>query len=45
MTGFLASVQSIAEARTAFQEGADIIDLKAPSRGALGAVSFAAMRE
>ncbi len=45
MTGFLASVQSIAEARTAFQEGADIIDLKAPARGALGAVSFATMRE
>ena len=44
MTGFLASVQSIAEARTAFQEGADIIDLKAPARGALGAVSFATMR-
>ena len=45
MTGFLASVQTIAEARTAFQEGADIIDLKAPARGALGAVSFATMRE
>jgi len=45
MTGFLASVQSIAEARIAFQEGADIIDLKAPARGALGAVSFATMRE
>jgi dihydroneopterin aldolase len=38
MTLFLASVRSVAEAETALAAGADIIDLKDPARGALGAV-------
>lgn len=52
MTGFLASVRSLEEARTVAEAGADIIDLKAPDRGSLGALSLeeialvtAAMRE
>lgn len=36
MTGLLASVKSIDEARIAFAGGADIIDLKNPAAGALG---------
>jgi uncharacterized protein (UPF0264 family) len=38
MTGILASVTSIAEARIALEAGADIIDLKNPAQGALGAL-------
>ncbi|MGH8611215.1 MAG: (5-formylfuran-3-yl)methyl phosphate synthase [Gammaproteobacteria bacterium] len=39
MTAFLASVQSLEEARTMLEHGADVIDLKQPATGALGAVS------
>lgn len=39
MTGFLASVSTLQEAQTALYGGADIIDLKEPAHGALGAVS------
>ena len=38
MTGFLASVSSFDEARLVRAIGADIIDLKNPNKGALGAV-------
>jgi uncharacterized protein (UPF0264 family) len=38
MTQFLASVRDVSEAAIALAGGADIIDLKEPSRGALGAV-------
>ena len=38
MTQFLASVTSVEEAQLAFSCGADIIDCKDPSRGALGAL-------
>lgn len=37
MTGFLASVATLDEMETARRGGADIVDLKDPSRGALGA--------
>jgi (5-formylfuran-3-yl)methyl phosphate synthase len=40
MTLFLASVRNAAEAEMALACGADVIDLKDPSRGALGAVSL-----
>jgi uncharacterized protein (UPF0264 family) len=40
MTGLLASVKNLAEARIALAGGADIIDLKNPSEGALGALSL-----
>ncbi len=40
MTKMLASVRSRQEAEIALQAGADIIDLKEPSRGALGAVDM-----
>jgi len=43
MTLFLASVRDAAEAEMALACGADIIDLKDPSRGALGAVSLDAI--
>jgi uncharacterized protein (UPF0264 family) len=36
MTGLLASVRDVAEARAALEGGTDIIDLKEPSQGALG---------
>ena len=39
MTGFLASVSSLQEARVVLAAGVDIIDLKQPENGALGAVS------
>ena len=39
MTAFLASVQSLEEARMVLEHGADVIDLKQPANGALGAVS------
>ena len=41
MTGMLASVNSLAEARLVLQVGVDIIDLKQPEQGALGALSLA----
>ena len=40
MTAFLASVRNLDEAQTAFQSGADWLDLKEPAAGALGAVSI-----
>lgn len=40
MTAFLASVRSIAEAQTALAGGADIIDVKEPAAGALGAAQI-----
>ncbi|MFK8067013.1 MAG: (5-formylfuran-3-yl)methyl phosphate synthase [Gammaproteobacteria bacterium] len=45
MTGFLASVRSVDEAMIAIKNGVDIIDLKEPDQGALGAVPFKVMRE
>ena len=45
MTGFLASVNSLEEARIALAGGADVIDLKEPARGVLGAVPLATIRE
>ncbi|MGH8583743.1 MAG: (5-formylfuran-3-yl)methyl phosphate synthase [Gammaproteobacteria bacterium] len=45
MTGFLASVASLAEARVVFEGGADLIDLKSPADGVLGAVTPVVMRE
>jgi dihydroneopterin aldolase len=44
MTALLASVRSLDEARVALAGGADLIDLKEPSRGALGALDHAAVR-
>ncbi|MEE9398084.1 MAG: (5-formylfuran-3-yl)methyl phosphate synthase [Methylococcales bacterium] len=38
MTGMLASVQTLDEAQIVLKNGADIIDLKAPASGALGAL-------
>ena len=43
MTGMLASVRSLEEANIAYQGGADIIDIKEPRHGALGAVPLDAM--
>lgn len=40
MSGMLASVGSLAEARIALRAGADIIDLKDPGGGALGALDL-----
>lgn len=45
MTGLLASVMTVAEAKAALAGGADIIDLKDPRRGALGALSAPTIRE
>jgi len=45
MTGLLASVTSAAEAETALAAGADIIDLKDPRTGALGALPTPVIRE
>ncbi len=45
MTGMLASVENLAEALCMLEEGADIIDLKAPSLGALGALPVDTARE
>ncbi len=45
MTGFLASVKSLKEARIAFHAGADVVDLKDPTNGVLGAVSLSTLRE
>jgi dihydroneopterin aldolase len=44
MTGLLASVRSAAEAALAVTGGADIVDAKEPSAGALGRVEPAALR-
>ncbi|RME35973.1 MAG: hypothetical protein D6786_00340 [Gammaproteobacteria bacterium] len=44
MTDLLASVRDPGEARLALEEGCDIIDLKEPSAGALGAVPSVVMR-
>jgi uncharacterized protein (UPF0264 family) len=44
MTGLLASVATVAEAVTALDGGADLIDLKDPAAGALGAWSMPAIR-
>jgi uncharacterized protein (UPF0264 family) len=44
MTMMLASVRSLDEALIAMEGGADLIDLKEPSRGALGALDHAAVR-
>ncbi len=40
MTGMLASVRNLEEAMLVYQGGADVVDLKEPSHGALGAVSL-----
>jgi uncharacterized protein (UPF0264 family) len=45
MTGLLASVTSAAEAELAIAGGADIIDLKDPQAGALGALSSSVIRD
>jgi len=45
MTGFLASVTSAAEAGIVLTAGADIIDLKDPHSGALGALPAPVIRE
>jgi len=45
MTGLLASVTSPDEARLALDSGADIIDCKDPSRGALGALPLPVIRD
>ena len=45
MTGMLASVASADEAEIALDAGADIIDLKDPTRGALGALPAAIIGE
>lgn len=45
MTRMLASVRSLSEAFVALDGGADIIDLKEPALGALGAVAPDVMRE
>lgn len=44
MTRLLISVRNPAEARIALEEGADLIDLKEPGAGALGAVSHETAR-
>ncbi|PRD41467.1 dihydroneopterin aldolase [Phyllobacterium phragmitis] len=45
MTKMLASVQDLKEAEIALKSGADIIDLKDPDNGALGAVTPETIRE
>lgn len=45
MTGFLASITSASEAAIALGGGADILDLKDPTAGALGALSSATIAE
>jgi len=44
MTGMLASVRNLDEALLALAAGADLIDLKAPARGALGALPCGEVR-
>ena len=45
MTGMLASVNSLEEAKLVYHAGVDIIDLKEPSRGALGALDLTKVRQ
>ncbi len=45
MTAFLASVRSAAEARLVLHAGVDVLDVKEPDAGALGAVADATLRE
>ena len=45
VTGMLASVTSLDEAHLVHRAGADIIDLKNPAQGALGALPLAQVRE
>ncbi|MGH8479165.1 MAG: (5-formylfuran-3-yl)methyl phosphate synthase [Gammaproteobacteria bacterium] len=45
MTGFLASVASVQEAGTVLAAGADVVDLKSPAQGVLGALPVAVVRE
>ena len=45
MTAFLASVRSVAEARLVLHAGVDVLDVKEPDAGALGAVADATLRE
>lgn len=45
MTAFLASVRSAGEARLVLDAGADVLDVKEPDAGALGAVSDVTLRE
>jgi (5-formylfuran-3-yl)methyl phosphate synthase len=45
MTGMLASVNSLAEALVVLSVGVDIIDLKQPALGALGALDFATIKQ
>ncbi|MDD5632129.1 MAG: (5-formylfuran-3-yl)methyl phosphate synthase, partial [Methylococcales bacterium] len=45
MTGMLASVNSMEEALLALSAGVDIIDLKQPALGALGALDMATVKQ
>jgi len=45
MSGMLASVTSLTEARIVLASSVDIIDLKAPAKGALGALPLEVVRE
>ncbi len=45
MTGFLASVASVDEARVVLEAGADVVDLKSPAHGVLGALPIPVARE
>ena len=45
MTGMLASVNSLAEAHTILKTSVDIIDLKQPEQGALGALSTETVKQ
>ncbi len=44
MTGFLASVASVHEAGVVLDAGCDVVDLKAPAHGVLGALPVAVLR-
>jgi uncharacterized protein (UPF0264 family) len=45
MTGFLASIDNLEDAITVSEHGADIIDLKDPSQGALGGLTINAIHD
>ena len=45
MTGMLASVANLAEASIVLEAGVDIVDLKAPAAGSLGALPLETVRE
>jgi (5-formylfuran-3-yl)methyl phosphate synthase len=45
MTGMLASVSSVAEAEIVLNAGVDIVDIKNPHDGALGALEISAVKE